>query len=352
MSWAFDGERPGPIEGVLGVTTPPACRFAAATWSGPLRLSAALGAFVTVDPGRAATIAIPEGDARPGARVSVQVLGVQLNGLVAADDLEIYLKKTQFLDGYVWVGANAALHWTRASAGRLAYRVDLPRRVSPAVALPSGERACQALSVESEGDDAALWRALLAGRRSVLRARWNGDERVPVSRAPGQPAVAFLDTRALCPSDEPECAEPEEAEEVLVLERRAASVRIANLLETVVVVGWVPLATLQEPFEPFDTDQLLLGPGAPWGLPMELFGASDPMAKHDGSQAVCAWNAPLVAETSGVMRTVGSLASGIPLLPGARRQGWREVSFEHRALAFAAGARSWVPEHLLYPCRR
>ena len=351
MSWAFDGERPGPIEGVLGVTPRPACRFSAAAWSGPLRLSAELGAFVTVDPGGAATIVIPEGDSRRGARVSVQVLGVQLNGLVAADDLEIYLKSPQFLDGYVWVGAGAALRWTRASAGRLAYQTDLPQRVSPAVALPSGERACQALSVESEGDDAALWRAPLAGRTSVRRARFRGDERVPLSRAPGQSPIAFLDTRALCPSDDPECGDLQ-PEEVLVLERRAASARIAYLLETVVVVGWVPAGAVREPFEPFATDELLLGPGAPWGLPVELFGASDPMAKHDDTQAVCAWNAPLAAETSGVVRTVGSLASGIPLLPGARRQGWREVSFEHRALAFAAGARSWVPEHLLYPCRR
>jgi hypothetical protein len=80
---------------------------------------------------------------------------------------------------------------------------------------------------------------------------------------------------------------------------------------------------------------------------VEQFGADDPTEVPDDAKTFCAWNAPLAAEISGVMRTVGTLASGIPVHPGANQKGWRVVGLAHPALSFAAGARSWVPENLL-----
>lgn len=342
----FEGGRPAPLEPAFDTATRAVCRYDASTWSGPVRISSRLDAFATVDAAHGVTIVIPEGEASQGAGVSLEVLGVRLNALVAADDLDIYLKKPRLLQGYVWAGADSVLHWTSARSERVAYQVVLPVRVSPAAEPPSGEEACKELSVES-GDDGALLRAVLAGRKAALRTQWRGDERVPLARAPGRPPLAFLDTRAVCVEDDCEAPEPDE---VLVLEKRADSVRVAYVLETLTVVGWVPDETVQKPLERFATDDLALF-GVPWGEPVEPFGANDPTLALDDAKPLCAWNAPLAAETSGVMRTVGTLASGIPVRPGAKRQGWREVALAHPALSFAAGARSWVPEHLLYPCQ-
>lgn len=350
VSWAFNGEQPARVEAV-GEAASIACRFAAKTWGGSLRIGPELAAFVSVAPAQSTTVIIPEGDALQGARVSLGVLGVQLEALVAAGELDLYVKKPRFLDGYLWVGATSVLHWTRARAGQLAYRAALPARVSPAGELPSGEQACAALSVEGAEEDGSLLRAALGGQRSIWSTHWQGDERVPVTRARGRPPVAFLDTRATCASDdgETECEEPA-LDEVLVLEKRADAARIAYALETVVLVGWVPMRALQLPLEPHDTEELLLAPWAPWG-PEGRFGAGDPTSPNEAGETVCAWNAPLAVETSGVMRRVGTLASGISFRPGALRQGWREVTFQHPALAFADDARAWVPERLLYPCQ-
>lgn len=345
---ALEGERPAPVGAVFEAAAPAVCRFAAASWNGPVRVSPELEAFVTLASTHTMTVAIPEGDASQGARARLEVLGVRLNALVAARDLEIYLKKPQLLGGYVWAGSGTALRWTGASAERLAYQVVLPARVSPAAAPPSGEQACNGLSVESADDDGALSRAIFAGRKWVLRAHWRGDDRVPLSRAPGQPRLAFLDTRAACADDDCEVSEPVE---VLVLERRADWVRVAYALEALTVVGWVPGESVQTQFERLDTDELMLS-GALWAEPVEPFGADDPTLARGDAKTLCAWNAPLAAEISGVMRAVGTLASGIPLLAGARRQGWRAVVLEHPALSFTEGARLWVPQNLLYPCRQ
>lgn len=348
----FESEPPAPLAPVFDPTSPTACRWTASSWSGPLRVGAELEPFATVESAHAVTVAIPEGDASQGGRLSAEVLGVRFNALVAASDLEIHLRKPRLLAGFVWAGPESVLRWTRAGAARLAYEVVLPTRISPAAGPPTGEQACQELAVESDDDDALL-RAVFAGRRWVLQTRWRGDVRVPLALAPGRSPLAFLDTHATCTSDEPEedeCDTPE-PDEVLVLEKQADWLRIAYVLETITVVGWVPGQAVQKPFERVETDALL--PGVPWAVPVELFGANDPtLAPADDSTALCAWNAPLAVETAGVVRSVGNIASGIPLLPGVSRQGWREVTVAHHpALTFAAVARAWVPERFLYSCR-
>jgi len=351
VSWAFSGELPAPVDAV-DEAAPTACRFAASDWGGPLRLRPELPAFVNVASVRSATVVIPMGDALRAARVSLEVLGVQLDALVAGGDLDIHLKKPQLLGGYLWIGADSVLHWSRASEGRVVFQAVLPERVSPTAALPPGEQACSALSVESVAGDGAMLRAALAGQRLIWTTHWQGGERVPLTRSPGRPPSAFLDTRAACVGDdaENECDEPE-LDEVLVLETRASFARIAGSFQTVVVVGWVPTAALQLPLEPHDSEELLSAPGEPWQDPAEPFGVGDPTHLREDGKTECAWNAPLAAETSGVMRRVGTLASGIPVRLGARRQGWREVTFEHPAFAFANDARAWVPERSLYPCQ-
>lgn len=347
---SFQSERPAPLEPVFEPSSPAVCRWTASFWSGPLRVAADLEPFATVESAYAVTVAIPEGDAPQGARLSAEVLGVRFNAFVAASDLELHLKRGRLLAGFVWAGPGSVLRWTRAGGGRVAYQLVVPPQVSPTAGPPTGEQACQELSVES-GDE-GLPRALFGDRRSVLQRRWRGDARIPLARAPGQPPLAFLDTRPTCTSDEPEveCEVPE-PDEVFVLEKRADWLRIVYVLETITVEGWVPEAAVQKPFERVETADLLLA-GTPWG-PVELFGANDPtLALADDSAALCAWNAPLAVETSGVARNIGSIASGIPLLPGVQRQGWREVTLAHHpALTFAAAARAWVPERLLYPCR-
>jgi len=349
---AFDVGPPAALDPVFDPHAPAACRWAAASWGGPLRLRPELEPFAKVDSASAVSVVITEGDASQGARISLEVLGVRLNGLVAASDLEIHPKAPQLVAGFAWIGPASVLRWTGAVAGRLTYEVVLPARISPATGPLSGEQACEELSVADGGGDDAVARAMFVGRRSVLRARWSGNERVPLSRAPGQPPLAQLDTRATCASDEAEgeCEAPE-PDEVWVFDERAGWVRVAFALETVAVVGWVPKWAVQQPFDRIATDELALS-FAPWGEPAERFGANDPTLALREQKVLCAWNAPLAAETSGLVREVGRIASGIPLLAGAQRQGWQRVALEHPALTFEAGAEVWVPARLLYPCRQ
>jgi hypothetical protein len=346
---ASESTQPEPLEPAFETTGPSACAWVASVWDGPVHVAPETEAFASVYRGRAAAVALPEGDASQGARVTVEVLGVHLSVLVAARDLGIHLKKTKLFDGYVWAGPGAPLRWTRASAGRIAYELLLPARVTAVRGPPQGEQRCSELSFDNDGDDAALSRALLGDGGSVLKTHWRGSERVPLARGPERPPLAFLDTRAECDGDTQAECDARAPEQVIVLERRAQSVRIAYVLETVVVVGWVPASALQGPLERVDSDALELFSVA-WDEPVDPFGTNDPTLGPRDAESLCAWNAPLAVEIAGTTRTVGTLASAIPLRPRARRRGWREVVLEHPALSFTQGARSWVPERLLYPC--
>jgi len=347
---AFSDARPAPIEPALDGRASVACHWlASGWWAGLLRITAQTRAFASAFGGRAAQVTIPEGDAAPGASVSVELPGLRLKAIAAATELALYLKAPRLFQGYLWSRAQTELSWTRASRGRVAYELRLPQRVAPASGTPHGEEACAKLSLDAASNDDELSLALRGGRQFVWQGRWRGAEHVPLSRAPGQPAVAFLDTRAECLSEEPGCNDAE-PDEVIVFETRAHFVRIAYVLETAVVVGWVPESALQEPLERFDADALVLS-SPPWNEPLEPFGASDPtrLSNRDEKPS-CAWNAPLAVEFSGAMRAVGTVASAIPLFLRSRRDGWREVELEHPALSLTKGARLWVPERSLYPC--
>jgi hypothetical protein len=84
---------------------------------------------------------------------------------------------------------------------------------------PQGEQRCSELSFEHDGDDAALSRALLSDAGSALQTRWRGGERVPLAPSLELAPLAFLDTRAECDTEDPE--------RVIVLDRRARSLRVA-----------------------------------------------------------------------------------------------------------------------------
>lgn len=111
----------------------------------------------------------------------------------------------------------------------------------------------------------------------------------------------------------------------------------------------MPASALYAPSERVDIGALGLLSVASDG-PVDPLGANDPTLGRRDAESLCACNAPLAIEVSRITRMVGTLASAIPLKPRARRRGWREVELEHPALSFTEGARSWVPERLLYPC--
>jgi hypothetical protein len=346
---AFSEVPPAPIQPALDDRTSVACRWVASAWSVPLSITAQTGKFATVSDGRAVQVTIPEGDSAAGASVRFELVGLRLNLLVVAEGLELHLTTPKRFGGYIWSRAQTPLSWVRASHGRVAYELRLPSRVTPVGVPPRGEAACRELVLEGPDDEQELSDALREGRTFVWQARWRGAERVPLSLAAGQPAVAFLDTRAECLLEAEECGDAQ-PDDVIVFERRGQFLRIAYLLETGVVVGWVPQSALQEPLTRVGSDVFTL-PTAPWGGPTDLFGANDPTRPPNGDEKpFCAWNAPLAVEISGATRTAGTVASAIPLLLRARRDGWREVELQHPALFITSGTRFWVPERLLYPC--
>ncbi|HET9931037.1 MAG TPA: hypothetical protein VFQ35_10130 [Polyangiaceae bacterium] len=330
-----------PIEPAVSTATAVACRFEVPMWSGPLQITRANEPFATVADAHDVRIAVFETDVERGASVELDVLGVTLEALVPLSELELYTTRARLFDGFVWALPGASLRLERASAGRVAAKLRLPAAIEPASPSSPRELACAELGAAPANDSGQLPRELFGSRRVVQSAPFRGDRRVPLSSKPSGEPIAFLDTR---PSD-PESL-PDEA---IVLERRRDQVRIAYLMDALIVFGWVPAHALQA--ELVETPIELVQGLAPWGRPVEPFGGDDPTrVELPGEPRTCAWNAPLAIEVAGAVRTVGTLASAIPLLPLATRDGWREVEFSHPALSFSKRARAWVPERRLYPC--
>jgi hypothetical protein len=334
-----------------------ACRLSASAWSGELRLAAALPAFARVLDAYHVSIVIPQGDAALGAGFEGEVLGVQLRANVAAAELELWSKRPLLFDGYYWALPGAGLTWRSAQRGHVTLQARVEPRVTPGGRRTPAKLRCNELSLEPVWQDDLDVGALLGAPRALFDAHWRGQERVPLSLRPGATPVAFLDTRPeseRVPESERDESDAGDAradlETVSVLARTGTQVRIAYWLETAAVVGWVGADALEPAWEPASPWPSSFG-GWPNG-PVEPFGSDDPtrVRASGGGESVCAWSSPFAVESAGTLRSVGTIASGIPLGLGDRRDGLREVELEHPALSFLGDARLWLPENALYPC--
>ncbi|HTU61962.1 MAG TPA: hypothetical protein VMF89_26075, partial [Polyangiales bacterium] len=297
-----------------------------------------------------ATITLPQGDAR-AAEAKLSLLGLELDALIPPAELNLFSKRWLLVDGYVWAQPNTPLEWRRASRGRVEFALRLPGRVTAAHAAPQGAARCSDLALEPDADNGRTPALIREKATRAVWMHWRAAESVPLSRFAGGPAVAWLDTRPDA-SNEAE-NEDDEPEQAIVLERRGASARVAYLLESTLVVGWVPLTAFEIGSEQLEDPRITLInlPTADWSRPTTPYGADDPAPlRNDDSPQLCAWNAPLAVEVEGSLRRVGKLASGIPLFPSRSRGGLREVTFSHPALELTDTARFWVPEQLLYQC--
>jgi hypothetical protein len=323
---------------------PVACRFVTSDFSGPLHLTADSDAFAVVDAGAEATVSIPKGDAAQGAHVSLKLAGLALQARVLAPELELYLRRPQLFQGYLWAMAGARVEYLRAAAKRITYAPPRDRRLQVTGTL-SAELPCEAFTLDATDVEEFDAERVVGGRHSVLETQWLGSAAVPLSISPRGPVVALLDTRTGEDASEPDA--------VAVLETRGNMSRVAYWLDAVVVVGWVPSSALASTREPSEWGALNLI--TPWG-PTEPLGASDPTralaAPELGPEAKprCVWNAALSAEIGGIRRQIGTLASAIPILVHERRQGFRAIKLLHPALSASEGTTLWVSERSIYPC--
>jgi hypothetical protein len=322
-----------------------ACQFET-EWSGSLRLASDTEPFGEISEPQPVVVTIPLGDAAQGAYVSIDLLGVQLDGVISARELELYTKRTTSFEGYLWT---RRVQWTRGVAGALSIQPQFEEEVHPASAATALERSCDALTLDSVADSENEDASPIPSGKTVLQARLRQGERVPISTTPGGVAVALLDTAAQ--DDE------SEGVRVAILETRHRFRRVALSLKRSAVVGWIPRAALQPKVESAewfeDIGLIWAGAAAERTRP---YGADDPtrVATLDRSSGtkrwVCAWNAPLAAENAAILRRIGTLSAGIPLIPLSLRDGWREVQFVHPVFTASRSTRFWVPDQYVYPC--
>jgi hypothetical protein len=350
----FDPVRYGVREGLarsrdaaaLDARHRPVCSLRAVHWSASLRLAPEAEVFSEVFDTRGG-VQLPEGDANQGAFAEVEAAGLVLEGHIAAGDLALGLRSSSLLGGYVWTHGTTGLSWKRATEAGVELELDPGRRVRSVRGLPRVVRRCEELTLDTASAGAFEIETVLPGRQAVWETEWVGDERVPLSLTSGGSPVAYLDTRAEIPDDPPERA--------IVIEKRRTTRRVLYAIENAVVMGWVPAGALRSVGESVDKAlALLLFLGDP-NAPTSPFGADDPtrlpdLGETEPSPPRCAWNAPLTVEVSGVRRRVGVIASGIPLVLGAERDGLRQVTFEHPSVTVHPTAKFWVSERLLYPC--
>lgn len=329
------------VEVVTSDSRAAACRFETTMWSGAVHITSGSEAFGTVDGARNARVLLPEMESQRGVPIELELSGLNFSAIVLASELELYSSRPQLFDGLIWALPGAALQPQRARAGHVEVELRLPKGLDTVRPLRARKLTCEELRI-APGDDAALPRELLGARRVVQLARFRGDARVALSSTLSGKPRAFLDTRPRGPDDEPD--------EVIVLEQRRDRVRIAHSRDGLVIFGWVDASALQAGLEESPIE--LMQSSAPaWADPIEPFGGNDPTRVEVADQPrTCAWNAPLAIEVAGELRTVGTFASGIPLLPLVTRDGWREVQFSHPGFALSESATAWVPERLLYPC--
>jgi hypothetical protein len=127
------------------------------------------------------------------------------------------------------------------------------------------------------------------------------------------------------------------------------------------LVGWVSAAALRPHAQRVKWENLGLSltseqldiETAPFSPPHVATDPTEPLARNElpvGVKPVCAWNAPLIAKGQSDIRTIGTLASAIPLVPGATHDGLQEVILHHPDFATSANASFWIPERFVYRC--
>ncbi|MGC4067191.1 MAG: hypothetical protein QM784_21630 [Polyangiaceae bacterium] len=322
-----------------------ACQFKTQL-SGALRLASDAEPFCEITEPQPAVVTIPLGSSEQGAYVSFELLGVKLEAVIAASDLALYTKRTQSFEGYLWT---RRVRWTQGVAGGLLIQPQLDEGLHPTDAFTPIERFCDALTLESIAESEDEDALPIQSGKTVLQTRLRQGNRVPISKTPGGGVVAFMD---------PAIQDDEsEAGRVAILDARGRYRRVARQFEKSVVVGWIPWAVLQRNVESAewfeDIDVRWMGAADEWRQPYD---ADDPTRvataeePSDTKSPVCAWNAPLAAENATILRRIGTLAGGIPLIPLSLRDGWREVRFVHPAFAVSSSTRFWVPDSYVYPC--
>lgn len=319
------------------------CQFQAQEWSGPIRLAAGGPIVANVDKGIDAHVTVPKGDASRGAVIEFELRGLKLKAVVSTPDLKLFAKRAVVFEGHVIPYGFTPLALGEFYAGK--GRVFAPPVAHVRTrAEPHGATLdCNDLSLEEQ-----FFEPNPGVAERAPSAHWLGKGDVPLRAEPDGPAIATMDTRPEKSSDGDEAPDPDE---VAILGSRGAFRRILWAADTGAVVGWVHAKFLghSEPFGMIG----LLNTGAA-GDPREhqqYFGSDDPtQARDGGTPQTCAWNAPLIATAGGIILTIGTIASGIPLSLGQERNGLRSIRLVHPALSLPETTTLWVPETLLYPC--
>lgn len=326
-----------------------ACQFKINRFSGPVRLRPDAKAFADVTLARDGVVTIPLGSADQGATISLELLGIRLRGYITPGALELYLRQPTFFEGYLWTRQLSAMQWTWGNEGTVSIRPLLDERLHPAKELVSVKHPCVDMTMDPRAPQGEEVLPTLNSKKPIAQGEWVGHDRVPLSTAPGQKPVAFLNTAPRSPEDAPD--------RVSILESGGAFRRIAYRLESSIVVGWVPTSALRVNVDSEDgPDAIELAWSGELAQPERPYKENDPTrlppanAEFSRDSVVCAWNAPLAVEFGTAMLTVGTVASAIPLVPLDTRDGWREVLLAHPALKLATSARLWVPEDHVYPC--
>jgi hypothetical protein len=248
-------------------------------------------AFATLG-GASATIDLTTAGPSAGAAARVVRAGFTLQGLVAADDLELGPARAVALAGFVVPLPGARFTWKGTAPGtiRIGFTLDAEIEILPEAGLDGASLPCDAVALDHPTFDARTAAPRGAKEKEMLL---RAGKLVPLSRTPEGPPVARLRVTGGDAS-------------VTLVEKRGRHALVRREEPLAIVFGWVPSAALRTP--PADSIGELYGIGD-----IGLTGKGAPIAPR---VVRCDREVPLVAEIAGERRTVGSAAAGtaLPLL--------------------------------------
>jgi hypothetical protein len=297
----------------------PGCVVSAVESSGferalAVRLGTAAPAFVLARRGAAKLELGPS--PKRGARASVTSGGITVRGVVAADDVWLYLARPVFLAGVILPRPEAELAWLGTSPrGRTLVRHALEQDQDSRTL--SDEVPCAALALAPAHYDAV--EAAERGGRSLRPAVVRAERLAVASSADAQPSVTLDDATDAY---------------VEVMEEAGDKRRILWERDRDVVSGWVASATLGE----------VVGP-AHGNLVGEAFGYGGLGLRGIGGIVVtlrCNETMRLYAEHDGKREHVGEVAAGIEVRVGEEQQGVSEVHFLGEGFEVGTDTSLWV----------
>jgi hypothetical protein len=323
-----------------------ACTLHASAWQGQateditkghhyLRFGPGARPFAEVLRARNVTLTLPVALASAGGFLELDADGVELVGRIEALEMPIYPAKAFVLSECFVPNHERRLVLRSAEPGWVEVEADSIPRLAAARGALAARRPCSDVSLAPVHFDAAATDAAMAVDTPPPPSRpplWLRAGAVMLSSAPEGPMVARVESFE--PPDDTLLIHP-----VRVLAVAKAETRIAVETFGGTVFGWVP------------SDRLWKSPRKYVDLTHDSMSLLGRLPPERGEPIVCARDVPLVAETGGERRRVGTVRAGVGMTRAGAVAEFGKVEFQWAGVTPTDGSSFLVREAELSGCK-